>query len=146
MAKVLCAEKGCDKWAQVEGKCKAHAHGTKPRPARSIKAVSAPAPIEVKTDVKMVIEHVEKAAAVQVKEVIDICEECSQWPCVCVFQPSADFIALVEPKPESIVLQALRDAYAAKEAEWLADLDGLKPGQTLCRAVRMVSAIESLGY
>ncbi len=45
-----------------------------------------------------------------------------------------------------VVLMALRDAWSEKERKWLADLSGLRPGQTLARAVLMVNALEGLGY
>ena len=45
-----------------------------------------------------------------------------------------------------IVVLALREAWARKEADWLTELSGLKPGATISRAVQMVNAVEGLGY
>lgn len=42
MKKVFCIVKGCDKWAQIDGKCKSHAHGTNPRATR--------VPVEIKAE------------------------------------------------------------------------------------------------
>ena len=45
-----------------------------------------------------------------------------------------------------IVVLALREAWARKEADWLTELSGLKTGETISRAVQMVNAVEGLGY
>jgi len=47
---------------------------------------------------------------------------------------------------DPVVVLALREAWAVKEAAWLVELSGLKPGQTLVRASAMVQALEGLGY
>lgn len=47
---------------------------------------------------------------------------------------------------DPVILLALREAWAAKEAGWLVELSGLKPGQAVCYAASMVKALEGLGY
>jgi len=46
--KVFCSIKGCERWAQVGSKCKAHAHGTTPRETkRTAPAQAVAEPLEV---------------------------------------------------------------------------------------------------
>lgn len=47
---------------------------------------------------------------------------------------------------DPVILLALREAWAAKEADWLTELSGLKPGKAVCFAAKMVEAVEGLGY
>lgn len=47
---------------------------------------------------------------------------------------------------DPVILLALREAWQAKEAEWLVELSGLKAGSAVCRAAAMVQAVEGLGY
>lgn len=47
---------------------------------------------------------------------------------------------------DPVILMALREALQAKEAGWLVELSGMKPGKAVCSAASMVKAIEGLGY
>ena len=48
MVKRFCSIKGCERWAQVGSKCKAHAHGTTPRVTKRTAPTQAIAePVEV---------------------------------------------------------------------------------------------------
>jgi hypothetical protein len=53
---------------------------------------------------------------------------------------------LVEFGTDAVVVLALREAWQAKERDWLVELSGMKPGATIARAVQMVSAVEGLRY
>ena len=54
--KVLCNIKGCEKWAQIGGLCRAHAHGTKPRAGikKAVPAVVEPDPVVSAAEVHVV--------------------------------------------------------------------------------------------
>lgn len=47
---------------------------------------------------------------------------------------------------DPVILLALREAWATKEAQWLSELSGLKPGKAICYTADMVAAVEDLGY
>ncbi len=66
-----------------------------------------------------------------------------------------DFTVTDTPKPtlpdevigtDLVIMLALQEAWAAKQARWLSELFGLKPGQTIMRTVRMIDALDGLGY
>jgi hypothetical protein len=100
---------------------------------------------------KLLHSHVDKAGDVFTPpgEVIDE----SGWaqPVLVTVPESFGLVVNAEGKQaasgtDPVVVLALREAWHAKEAEWLADLSGLKPGQTIAWAVSMVAAVEGLGY
>lgn len=88
------------------------------------------------------------------------CNICGVYPCSCLDDYTdlhapdhASFGLVVNGDGDSVpfgtdlvIVQALREAWAAKEAEWLAELSGLKPGKAVCFAAQMVKAVEGLGY
>jgi hypothetical protein len=47
---------------------------------------------------------------------------------------------------DPLIVAALNDAWQAKEAEWLVELAGIKPGLAIRYAAGMVKAVEGLGY
>ena len=47
---------------------------------------------------------------------------------------------------DAVIIQALLEAWFEKEAEWLVDLSGLKPGMSICYAAKMIKSLQALGY
>lgn len=138
-----CNFEGCDKFNVVGGFCTVHAKerglghlieakNTKSRAKGKAKRLAS---VSTTVAVDKVIAHVKKAAKVQVKEIPD----------------SFGLVENIEKQmvpfgTDPVVVMALREAWAAKEAEWLADISGLSPLKTLARAAQMVEAVEALGY
>lgn len=131
MAVKFCTVPGCKKMAQwgKNGMCTAHHSAAKA--AAFVAAVDEPAVVAV----------------------AEGCKECGVTPCACFEDAAAvvDIAPVSEPAAppvavDPVLLLALREAWATKESEWLADLAGMKPGKAVCCGAGMVRAVEGLGY
>lgn len=149
--KKYCTVEGCTNVLWKEGTCWRH------HPDHIKKRESRAAAVTV-------IDHVKRAALVQVKEVVGrLCDECGAAPCTCVEDVFG--VAAVEAPVipavaqiihaagirtvaghEQLIMSVLREAWLEKEREWLAALSGLRPGAALIRGAGMVQALEELGY
>lgn len=145
----VCDVDGCSAFQWKAGKCWRHhpEHVAKREAKAAAKVAAVPPPVA---------EPVADLPANFSEPVgMQFCEECGVIPCACFDEVALpiDFGKVVsgdgEPVPlgvDPVILLALREAWAAKEAAWLVELSGLKPGKAVCRAAGMVKAVEGLGY
>jgi hypothetical protein len=127
--KQTCTVAGCTKAAQhgKDGMCKRH------HTAAMLEAGMDP--------VGRVIEHIELAAAVQVKEVLDTYGVALSTHKSNVGDGKGGSI-IVDP----VIANALADAWIVKRNEWLLELTSLKPGKAIVTTAKMIEALEGLGY
>lgn len=145
MAHAVCIVKGCTKLAQKQGKCKAHLNGSTPRQARikpDVPVVADKAPVEVSgaAFANAVVDHVGRAARVQVQEIIARPADLPAIPDV-VHAAGVRSIG----GHEAVILSALREMYQEIESGWLSELQGLKPCAALVRGAALVEKLQGLG-
>lgn len=166
----ICSVKGCGKKVHARGMCWRHERsvlGVDPATGHPLKMQN----VLISADAEKVIDQVEKAAKVQVKEILkpeSCCGECGTSPCVCVKAvPDGFDSAVVNDEvpeqvaiptlmieagvrtiggPETAIVRALRDVWAEKEKSFLAELAPLRPCAAIVRAASMIKAVEGLVY